>query len=725
MKAPTATASGIARQTQQRRSAPRSEYRPRVIDSLTQQKINDDLRRLCGDLNDQNKTHINHLDKNVDGLKEVSRQIESTIDEIEQVRNRDIKNVRSTTIETLESLVHKSEGLASLHEAQARLTAKQNDFLQKDHHLNNLRHGNSLLNTILNKATDLNTDREQLYSKFNEILSKDLEDQRTEVLQLLEVTERDSKEVYKSADIDRALSEIAHAIKTTAVEEIRKREGLQDKFTREQARAKEQRDDLLNKVKAADDNINKLKGHIGKQQKDVADKEAQLKKIRDDIVKERQGLVQDENRNADLEKRLQELKNRLRFYEQEKLYLLTEKNINNTKVNIQEQLLGERDKAMIEWMSDRIQDEKDKKAQLEEKMNQCYSFETKDIIDLFKKEKKLQGEQRDEFINSLRDELNQKLENEKVIKGNADAASDELKKLRKNAKKAPDADGDLNIDHEKLYGDLKEVTLDNLDKNQTLATSKKDVKELEVKIMLIEDDINGLQKQCQELEDFLNVPPKVYPVLEVDESELIRLRKELRNKQEELQALEVEKTKLNRNIADSEREYKNIKIFRSQRFTIREEGEQHEEVKASPMKSPVQQAYTPKRVEMSPADVRKSRLQASPTVTREIENAMKETYYGRPGPKIRKTDDGTFIYGTREFVVWKEGKKLYAKDFEADNNEKEELENYLRIHEIKERQNALKTNLKYLNDDIGSEDDEMAEVGEEFESKDTNRYGFK
>jgi hypothetical protein len=718
------TANAISKQSQ-RRSAPRAEYRPRVIDEATQQRINDDLRRICGDLNDQNKTHTNHLDKNVDGLKEVSRQIEVTIDEVEQVRSRDIQNVRTTTIETLDNLVHKSEGLSSLFEAQSRLTKKQNDFLQKEHHLSNLKHGNSLLNTILNKAIDLNTNREQLYSKFNEILTKDLEDQRTEVLQLLQETEKDSKEVYKSADIDRALSEISHAIKTTAVEEIRKREGLLDKFQREQNRAKEQRDDLISKTKAADENIKKLQGHIGKQQKDVTDKEANLQRIRDDIVKERQGLVQDENRNADLEKKLQELKNRLRFYEQEKLYLLTEKNINSTKVNIQEQLLGERDKAMIEWMSDRIQDETDKKAQLEDKMNQCYSFETKDIIDLFKKEKKLQGEQRDEFITSLRDELTQKLENETVIKGNVDAASDELKKLRKNAKKSPEADGDLNIDHEKLYGDLKEVTLDNLDKNQTLATSKKDVKELEVKIMLIGDDISGLQAQCQELEDFLNIPEKVYSVLEVDESELNRLRKELRTKQEELQALEADKAKLNKNIADSEREYRNIKVYRSQRYTIREEGEEHEEVKASPKKiSELATEYRHQKVNMSPVDIRNNRLSGSPTVTREIENIMKEEYYGRAGPKIRKTDDNTFIYGTREFVVWKEGSKLYAKDFEADNDEKEELEKYLKIHELRERQNALKTNLQYLNDDIGSEDDEMAEVGEEFEAKDAHRYGF-
>ena len=68
------------------------------------------------------------------------------------------------------------------------------------------------------------------------------------------------------------------------------------------------------------------------------------------LIKERRGLVQDENRNADLEKKLHEMKNRLRFNEQEKLYLITEKNINNTKVNIQEQLLGKRDKAMIDLL---------------------------------------------------------------------------------------------------------------------------------------------------------------------------------------------------------------------------------------------------------------------------------------------------------------------------------------------------------------------------------------
>ena len=66
--------------------------------------------------------------------------------------------------------------------------------------------------------------------------------------------------------------------------------------------------------------------------------------------------------------------------------------------------------------------------------------------------------------------------------------------MKKGAKKASLLfEEDLNIDHENLYGDLKEVTLDNLDKNQSLATGKKNVKELKVKILLIQDDINSLQ----------------------------------------------------------------------------------------------------------------------------------------------------------------------------------------------------------------------------------------
>ena len=718
-----ATLSGVSR-SQQRRTVQRVEYKPKPIDIQSQQQIDSELKKLCGDLNDQSKSHINLLDQNVEGLKEVSRQIESTIDEIEQVRQRDIKSVRENTIDKLELLVQRSEGLAQLHQAQSSLTAKQNEFLEKEHQLNNLRHGNSLLSTILNKATELNGDRDQLYSKFNEILSKDLEEQRTEVLKILKETEDEAKEVYKSVDIDRALSEIARAIKTTAVDEIRKREGLQEKYQREQLRAKELKEELERKIKKADEDARRLNKHIDQQNKDVSAKEETLKNIRDSIIKERQGLVQDENRNADLEKKLQEMKNRIRFYEQEKLYLITEKNINNTKVNIQEQLLGERDKAMMDWMKNKIQEDKDKKAALEDKMNQCYSFETKEVIDLFKKEKQLQGGQREEFINSLRDELDQKLDNEKVIKGHVDTATNELKNLRKGTKKASlPFEEDLNIDHEKLYGDLKEVTLDNLDKNQSLATGKKDVKELEVKILLIQDDINNLQNSCKELEDFVdNNQPKVYPVLKIDDSELERLRRELRAKQKELKELEDQRVDLTNKIKESEWEYKNIKTFTSRRFIMKEIGEDGEEIKTSSPPPAKSAFYSPQR--QDPEEIRRTRLSQNPTVTREVENVMKEVYYGRPGPKIRKTEDGTFIYGTREFVVWKEKGTLYARDLEGDNNEKEELENYLKIHEIKERETAIRTNLDFLNEDIGSEDEDMAEVGEEFESKDSTRYGF-
>jgi hypothetical protein len=369
--ASTSSAATFSR-SMQKRSPPKVEFRPKEINSEVQKKIDEDLTRICGEMNEHNKTHINHLDKNVEGLKEVSRQIDSTLDEIEQVRQRDIKNVRANTIETLDSLIYKSEGLSQLQDAHALLTEKQNLFFEKEHQLNSLRHGNSLLNTILSKATDLNGEREQLYNKFNEILSKDLEEQRTEVLKILKETEEESKEVYKSSEIDRALSDIALAIKNTAIDEIKKRENLQDKYKRELDRARDQKKELQDKIKSTDENIRGLKDHIAGQQKGVADKEKQLKEIREKIVKERLGLVQDENRNADLEKRLQEMKNRLRFYEQEKLYLLTEKNISNTKLNIEEQLLGERDKAMMDWMKDRIGDEKDKKKMLEDKMNQCY-----------------------------------------------------------------------------------------------------------------------------------------------------------------------------------------------------------------------------------------------------------------------------------------------------------------------------------------------------------------
>jgi hypothetical protein len=679
-----------------------------------------ELNNRCDDIATQTKNQNANLDKNINGFSEDSRKINTAIDTIQNSRERNIKETRLNTLEILDSLSNKNEGLDRLQAAHGNLTAKQNEFLTKEHQLNNLRHGNSLIGAILSKGTDLNTQREQLYSKYNEIVTKDIEGQRTEVLKILKETEDEAKEGYKSAEIDRILSDIAHAIKTAAVDEIRKRETLQDKNQRDLTRATDQNTELSNKIKNIDDNITKLGHYVENQKKEIEHKEADLAAIRENIKKERLGLVQDENKNADLEKKLQEMMNRLRFFEQERLYLQTEKNVTNTKVNIAEQLMSERDQAMMDWMQDRIKDEKNKKALLEEKMNQCYSFETKDIIELFKKEKGEQIKQRQEFIDSLREELNQKLENEKIIKGNVDAASEELKKIKGSAKKAPVIDADHDVDHDKLYTDLKEATLDNLDKNQTLATNKKDVKELEVKIMLIEDDINNIRRTCQELEDAINVPLKVYPSLVVDESELNRLKKELADKRAQLQALEKQKDDLGRLVIDKENEYKNIKIYKSQRFTIREEGEDPEERKTF---APVQRTFaSPEKVEMSPSEIRKTRLSQSPALTRDVENVMKEVYYGRPGPKIRKTEDGTFVYGTREFIVTKEKGNLFARDFEADESEKMNLEQYLKKHEKIERDTALKTNLQYLNDDIGSEDEEMAEVGEEFNNE-GGRFG--
>jgi len=90
-----------------------------------------------------------------------------------------------------------------------------------------------LLSIILSKGIELNGGRDQLYSKFNEFFSKDLEDQRTEMLKILKETEYETKEVYKIVDIDRGLSELGRAIKTTAIDEIHKREGLQEKYQRE------------------------------------------------------------------------------------------------------------------------------------------------------------------------------------------------------------------------------------------------------------------------------------------------------------------------------------------------------------------------------------------------------------------------------------------------------------------------------------------------------------
>ena len=571
-----------ASRVQPRRSVERTQYKPEHIDmrqfqsapqarltndtesfgifpekyDVIKQGVKQELNARCEDMTTQSKSQVSQLDRSVAGFVEDSKQISSTLDKIEQERQQNIKTMRATTIDTLDALLNRSEGLNKLQDAHDNLTAKQSEFMQKEHQLFNLKNGNSLLNAIFARGTDLNKEREQLYTKFNEILSKDLEDQRAEVIKILKETDAESKEVYKSAEIDRLLADIAQAIKNTALDEIRKRENQQDKNQRDLSRVLDQRDDLLAKIKSADNNINGLTGHIEKQRKEIENKEGQLSQIRQNIIKERQGLVQDENRNADLEKKLQEMKNKLRFFEQEKLYLLTEKNIANTKLNIEQQLLGERDKAMTEWMKDRIKDEKNKKAALEDKMNQCYSFETKDIIDLFKKEKQLQGEQRQDFINSLKEELNQKLENEKIIQGNVDVANAELKKIKKNAKKAPEIPRDHDVDHDKLYTELKEVTLDNIEKNQMLATHKKDVKEIEVKILLIQDDIQNLKNQWNELEDALKVPIKQYPVLQVDESELNRLKKELDAKKRQLSDLENQKRRLTDDVAEQERIYK-------------------------------------------------------------------------------------------------------------------------------------------------------------------------
>ena len=396
LKQPSVRSSYSAQPAPTRRVTERSEYKAEHLDlrqyhAATQSRfisetesygifpekyeaIKDGLRQeldlRCVDISNQTKAQIEGFEKNINGFSEDSRQVSTNIDSIEQTREREIKQTRLSILETLDNISNKNEGLDRLQHAQSSLTDKQNEYLKQEYQLSNLSHGNTLINSILAKGTDLNTEREQLYSKFNEVLTKDLEGQKAEVLRLLKETEDESGEVYRSADVDVILGEISQAIKTTAVDEVKKRENQQSKNERDLNRLTDQNNDLLHKIQATDQNTEKLGKHIEQQKQDIAKKEADLASIREQIRNERMGLVQDENKNADLEKHLQEMKNRLRFFEQEKLHLITESNIAVTKLNIDNQLLGERDKAMGDWMKDRLQDENDKKQQLEEKMDQ-------------------------------------------------------------------------------------------------------------------------------------------------------------------------------------------------------------------------------------------------------------------------------------------------------------------------------------------------------------------
>ena len=154
-----------------------------------------------------------------------------------------------------------------------------------------------------------------------------------------------------------------------------------------------------------------------------------------------------------------------------------------------------------------------------------------------------------------------------------------------------------------------------------------------------------------------------------------------------MKELEDQRAELGKKIKESEWKYKNIKIFTSRRFIIKEIDKEIKTSSPTPAKSAF---YSPQRLNLDPEEIRKTRLSHSPTTTRKVENVLKEVHYGRRGPKIRKTEDGTFIYETRELVVWKEKGTLYARDLEEENTQKEELENYLKIHEIKERETTIK-----------------------------------
>lgn len=205
----------------QRRSVERVDYKPEHIDlrqyytapqirltseteifgifpekyDTIKQGVRSELKGRCEDLAGQTKTQNDTLTRTINGLTEDSRQVNTTIDTIESNRTRTIKDTRVNTLDILSALANKNEGLEKLNQAQAKLTEKQNELLTKEHQLNNLKHGNNLIAAILNKGDDLNTDRERLYSKFNEILTKDLEGQRGELLRLLKETEDEAKEV--------------------------------------------------------------------------------------------------------------------------------------------------------------------------------------------------------------------------------------------------------------------------------------------------------------------------------------------------------------------------------------------------------------------------------------------------------------------------------------------------------------------------------------------------
>lgn len=112
-------------------------------------------------------------------------------------------------------------------------------------------------------------------------------------------------------------------------------------------------------------------------------------------------------------------------------------------------------------------------------------------------------------------------------------------------------------------------------------------------------------------------------------------------------------------------------------------------------------------------------VQISEEEERAIDGQMHQ-YGDRVGPKINKVESNRYQYGGRVFTVEREGDNLFAIDHEEYEEGGEDcrydIEMYFDKFDQEERDRAMKTNLSNLNFNVETDEEEMGEVCEEFDS---------
>lgn len=115
-----------------------------------------------------------------------------------------------------------------------------------------------------------------------------------------------------------------------------------------------------------------------------------------------------------------------------------------------------------------------------------------------------------------------------------------------------------------------------------------------------------------------------------------------------------------------------------------------------------------------------------PALVKEVERL----YFGRKGPRVQHAKQNkSFFFGTREFIVEKQGQKLVAKDVTQEIDPRYSfvplpeqktfipIADYFNKYDNEERHKCKAVNLNLLNDLKADDDDDDGEVGEEFDKE--------